>query len=310
MVIAVVGAGSIGRRHADNLAALGEPAVLIPWRSFDRAALEKRNDVKGMVIATATQVRLELIDLCAAKGWPFYVEKPLHWTAQGVAEIYDRAGDLAARSMLGLMARYHPVVQALAAQDLSKVYGFTFEIGHDVRQWRQNWSFPDSYAARPDGGGVLLDLCHELDLALALFPGLTVQSVSSVGHADFNGVDFASRIALADPQGRAGTVAMDYLAPVSLRRSDLAGTDALRRLDLLAATLTVDGPSGSDTQNFPHERNDMFRAITRDWLRLIDDPDASLPPLAPRLSDMRASADLIADAWTNRRFTGTAKMAF
>ena len=240
----------------------------------------------------------------------FYVEKPLHWTAAGVAEIYDVAGDLAQRSMLGFMARYHPVVQALAVNDLSDVYGFSFEIGHDVRQWRQNWSFPESYAAKPEGGGVLLDLCHELDLAKALLPDLAVQSVASVGHAEFDGVDFASRIALTDGAGRMGTVAMDYLSPVSLRRSEMSGTGGLRKLDMLAAEITRDDGTGAKTQSFKFDRNDMFRAITRDWLALIDDENASLMPLAPRLADMRASSDLIADSWSKRVFSGTAEMQF
>ncbi|MBU2994676.1 Gfo/Idh/MocA family protein [Octadecabacter sp. 1_MG-2023] len=309
-MILVIGAGSIGRRHVANLQALGEDAELIAWREYDRATLEKRNDVKGLVIATATQVRLELVQLCAAKNWPFYVEKPLHWTTEGVAEIYDAAGDLARRSMLGFMARYHPVVQALAEQDLSDVYGFSFEIGHDVRQWRQNWSFPESYAAKADGGGVLLDLCHELDLAKALFPDLAVQSVASVGHADFAGVDFASRIALTDRAGRMGTVAMDYLSPVSLRRSDLAGTRAARSLDMLAAVITTDSGDGPKAQTFAYDRNDMFQAITRDWLALIEDENAALSPLAPRLSDIRGSSDLIAQAWGERVFTGSAEMTF
>ncbi len=309
-MILVIGAGSIGRRHADNLAALGETAELISWRSFDRAALEKRSDVKGLVIASATQVRLELVTLCAEKGWPFYVEKPLHWTAQGVAEIYDVAGDLAQRSMLGFMARYHPVVQTLAVDDLADVYGFSFEIGHDVRQWRQNWLFADSYAAKSEGGGVLLDLCHELDLAKALFPDLVVQSVTSVGHVDFDGVDFASRIALTDGAGRMGTVAMDYLSPVSLRRSEMSGTRGLRKLDMLAAKITRDAGTGPQAESFEFDRNDMFRAITRDWLALIEDENAVLSPLAPRLSAMRASSDLIADAWGKRVFSGTAEMAF
>jgi len=308
VVIAVIGAGSIGRRHAENLQALGEAVDLIPWREYDRAAFEKRNDIRGMVIATATNIRLELVQTCAALKIPFYVEKPLHWTAAGVAEIYATAGDLAQRSMLGFMARYHPVVRALAGQDLSDVYGFTFEIGHDVRQWRQNWSFPNSYAAKPDGGGVLLDLCHELDMAHAIFPDLKIDAVSSVGHTDFDGVDFASRIAVSG-KGVNGTVAMDYLSPVSVRRSELNGTCAARSLDLLAATLTTDGGS-PQTETFPYDRNDMFRAITADWLALINDPETPLPPLAPRLSDMRASCDLIADAWAKREFVGTAEMTF
>lgn len=309
-MIAVIGAGSIGRRHVANLQSLNADTDSIAWRDFDRATFEKRTDIKGLVIATATDVRLELVQMAANMNIPVYIEKPLHWTHDGVAEIYDTLGDLAQRSMIGYMARYHPVVQALAAQDLSDIYGFTFEIGHDVRQWRQNWSFPQSYAARAGGGGVLLDLCHEIDLAHALFPDLKVQSVASVGHADFDGVDFASRVALADPSGRAGTVAMDYLSPVSIRRSDLAGTNGTRSLDMLAATITTHGGTAPDTQRFKHDRNDMFRAITRDWLALIKDENAPLTPLAPRLSDMRGSCDLIADAWGKRAFTGTAEMVF
>lgn len=308
MVIAVIGAGSIGRRHVGNLQDLGAAVEGIAWRDFDRVAFEKRRDVKGLVIATATDVRLELVRMAARMGAPVYIEKPLHWTTEGVAEVYDTLDDLAERSMLGFMARYHPVVQALAAQDLSDVYGFTFEIGHDVRQWRQDWSFPRSYAAKAEGGGVLLDLCHELDMAKALFPDLAVDHVTSVGHAEFDGVDFASRIAVSGG-GVAGTVAMDYLSPVSVRRSEVNGTTAARSLDLLAATLTVDAGTPEVT-TYAHDRNDMFRAITSDWLALIDNPDAPLRSLAPRLSDMRASSDLIAEAWGKRAFTGSAEMVF
>lgn len=307
-MIAVIGQGSIGRRHVGNLQDLGADVEGIAWRDFDRGSFETRSDIKGIVIATATEVRLELVRMAAGMAVPVYIEKPLHWTRAGVADIYDTLGDLAQRSMLGFMARYHPVVQALAAQDLSDVYGFTFEIGHDVRQWRQDWSFPKSYAARAEGGGVLLDLCHEVDMAKALFPDLTVDHVTSVGHADFVGVDFASRIALSG--GRvAGTVAMDYLSPVSLRRAEVNGTRAARSLDLLAATLTVDSGT-AETTPYPYDRNDMFRAITRDWLALIEDAEAPLQPLAPRLSDMRASSDLIAEAWGKRQFAGTAQMSF
>ncbi|WP_375281265.1 Gfo/Idh/MocA family protein [Pseudooctadecabacter sp.] len=305
MVIAVIGAGSIGRRHVGNLQDLGATVEGIAWRDFDRGSFEKRSDIKGIVIATATDVRLDPVQMAAQMGVPVYVEKPLHWTREGVAEIYDTLGDLTHRSMLGFMARYHPVVQVLAARDVSDVYGFTFEIGHDVRQWRQNWAFPKTYAAKAQGGGVLLDLSHELDMALALFPDLKVDDVTSVGHRDFEGVDFASRIALSG-QGISGTVAMDYLSPVSIRRSDLNGTKAARSLDLLAAKLTTN----AETESFAYDRNDMFRAITRDWLALIEDADAPLHPLAPRLSDMRASCDLITDAWDARRFVGTAEMTF
>ena len=135
--------------------------------------------------------------------------------------------------MVGFMMRYHPALRALAEEPVA-AYRFHMEIGHDVRQWRANWRFGDSYAAREEGGGVLLDLCHELDMAHVLFPGAGVTAVESIGHADFPGVDFATQVTLAQEDGPVGTVAMDYLSPKSLRRAQLRGREEVLDLDWLA----------------------------------------------------------------------------
>lgn len=304
MVIVVVGAGSIGRRHAANLAALGARAELLPWRSFDAAALEARGDVAGMVIATETPIRLELIALCARRGWPFYAEKPLAWRQDQVAAIHAAAAPVAARSMAGFMMRWHPVVRALAAMDLSDVFRFHAEIGHDVRQWRANWRFADSYAARAEGGGVLLDLCHEIDLAAALFPGLALRDAQSLGHSDFPGVDFATVLHLTTPSGAAGTVAMDYVSPVFVRRLVLSGAARRIEADLLASRLAILDGSGRQEQEFPFERNDMFLSAMRDFLAMAAGADLPDDPLRPRFDRMRATNDLVARAWEARVFTG------
>ncbi len=301
--ILVIGAGSIGKRHAGNLERLGARVEQMPWRACDLHDIAKRTDVTAMVIATATQIRLELVQLCAQKGWPFYAEKPLAWRVDQAQAIHAAAAPVAARSMVGFMMRYHPAVQDLVARDLSHIYGFSFEIGHDVRQWRANWRFADSYAAKPQGGGVLLDLSHELDMALALFPGLTVQSAQSIGHLGFPGVDFATRIALAAPNGPAGTVAMDYLSPVSLRRAGLRGMDGILDLDFLAPALTHATPKGSETLRYSFDRNDMFLSAMRDFLALVDGRAPSGNPLLPRFDRMETSTHLIAAAWEARTFT-------
>lgn len=303
MVIAVLGAGSIGRRHAGNLQALGRKAELIGWRGADIAALGARRDITALVIATATQVRLELIELAARKGWPVYCEKPLAWRADQVAAIFAAAAPVASRSVIGFMMRYHPMMRALADEDLSATYGFHFEIGHDVRQWRANWRFSDSYAALPEGGGVLLDLSHEIDMAAALFDGLRVAGVQSLGHADFPNVDFASRVTLASDRV-SGSVAMDYLSPVSIRRGSLRGLRGAQDMDWLAPRRVLARPDGTSAQDFSFERNDMFLGLMRDWLALVDGRAPSDNPLLPRFDRMRASCDLVASAWEARQFTG------
>jgi predicted dehydrogenase len=303
VVILVVGAGSIGRRHAANLEALGQRAELIPWRGFDRAAAERRGDVAGMVIATATDVRLPLAELAGAKGWPVYAEKPLAFRKADVAAIFEALGPVADRSLLGFMMRYHPALRALCEADLSDAFRFRFEIGHDVRQWRADWRFADSYAARAAGGGVLLDLCHEIDMAALLFPGLAVLGAESLGHADFPGVDFATQVTLGRADGPVGTVAMDYLAPQSLRHGAIAGLRGAAEVDFLAPSVGIDGT----VRRFAFERNAMFLEAMRDFLGLIAGHTPA-NPLAPRLDRMRGVADLVAAAWEARIFRGAVRL--
>ena len=155
------------------------------------------------------------------------------------------------------------------AEEPLDAYGFHFEIGHDVRQWRPNWRFNDSYAAKPDGGGVLLDLCHELDMAHVLYPDVTVRSVSCLGHEDFPGVDFASRVEMAG-KARIGTVAMDYLSPQSLRRLSLRGREETLELDLLSCEMRRWRGGRETAKTWSFERNDMFLDLMRDFIALVE----------------------------------------
>ncbi|WP_137701066.1 Gfo/Idh/MocA family protein [Marimonas lutisalis] len=302
----VVGSGSIGRRHHDNLTALGAESHLMGWRGLNLATFEALvggAGQAGVVIATATQVRLELIEICGRLGVPFYVEKPLAFRLDELDRIYAAAEPVAERSVVGFMMRYHPALRALHAGPVA-AYGFNMEIGHDVRQWRQNWRFGDSYAARAEGGGVLLDLCHELDMAHCLFPRADLQAVDCIGHADFPGVDFATRVTLAEDGGPVGTVSMDYLSPKSLRRTSLRGRDEVLDLDLLGPHWVRSSGGEDVTREWAFERNDMFLGLMRDFMALAEGRAPSDNPLLPRFDRVYDSCALLARAWEARRFHG------
>lgn len=289
MTILVIGTGSIGSRHASNLATLGEKVKPVSMRAvgMEGALAQIRSGLRGAVIATETQVRLPLIAACADADVPMYIEKPLAFDPVELAEIMAVAAPVAARSLVGFMMRYHPTFRDLAAADLSDTYRFSFDIGHDVTQWRNNWRFSDSYAARPKGGGVLLDLCHELDMATCLFPMAQISAVDSIGHSAYPGVDMATRITL---DGAAlGMVSMDYLSPVSTRKIDIAGAKTRRSIDLLSIAFV---------------RNEMFLAAMRDWLALIDGHAVNGVEHLPRLDRVQDSCARIVAAWQARHFVG------
>ena len=305
MRVLVVGAGSIGRRHHENLENLGAQSTLRGWRNYDIAALETdlaRHD--AMVIATATDIRLSLIECAARAGKPVYVEKPLAASMAEFETIARVVAPIAGRSMLGYMMRYHPAFRVLTDSDRADVFHFSLTIGHDVTQWRQNWHFSQSYAARANGGGVLLDLCHEIDMAACLFPGLALNTVESLGHEDFPGVDMISRLGLENAQAL-GNVEMDYLTPALHRRTILHGTRQMFDFDFATEQYRIVTSGGVRMINAPLNRNEMFLAAMRDFLALVQGHVTSGNPALPRLDLALPSARLVAEARDKRRFVGT-----
>ena len=304
MRVLVIGSGSIGRRHHDNLQTLAVTPQLVSWRDVGlHGSVAAMDQADAVVIATATDIRLPLIEAAAARGLPMYVEKPLAFRPAEVEAIAAVTAPVATRSMLGYMMRYHPAVRWLAAADLSDVFQFALTIGHDVTQWRANWRFSESYAARAEGGGVLLDLCHELDLAACLFPGVAVTRVECLGHPSYPGVDIASRISL-QCHGVVGDVSMDYLTPKLHRQTVLRGTDRMHDFDFAAQSYWVTDTNGPLDLDLSFERNTMFLDAMRDFLALASGGPLSDNPLLPRLDLCLPSARLVADAWSKRVFIG------
>jgi predicted dehydrogenase len=237
-----------------------------------------------------------------------YIEKPLAFTQSEVDAMYSIELGLQQRSVVGFMLRYHPLTRFLSEFDGSNFFRMQFEIGHDVRQWRENWSFSKSYAARADGGGVLLDLCHEIDLACMICPTLEVSAVTSIGHRDFAGVDFASNLSLISADGATANVAMDYLSPVLIRAGSLVGSTQNVAFSYVDNTATVSTAVGVTKHRFTLERNAMFMDIMRDFTTLVEGTGTAPLPNMPRMDLMRDSCSLIAQAWEHRKFTGTVEV--
>lgn len=306
----VIGAGSIGTRHFQNLTVLGANVTHLAWRDIDIGAFLKTltscKGNAGVVIATATKIRLPLIREIAETGAALYIEKPVAYRSADIETIFALPQEIQHRSVAGFMMRYHPMIQHLAQSPMDSLFRAQFQIGHDVTQWRQNWTFANSYAADPDGGGVLLDLCHELDIAHLLRAAQTPLRVDATYHPDFVDVDIQSHITLTTDAGAISTVSMDYLAPKMIRRGTLVGLDQQIDYDLVTNTLTTTTALGTKTESFALDRNDMFLGIMQDFIALSQG-HAPQNPIAPRLDTTRDVCHLIADAWASRQFTAQLK---
>ena len=309
MKILVVGAGSIGQRHHENLLVLGADSTLLPYSDFSHevavSSAQHLRQWDGVVVATATHIRLEVIGRFSAAGIPLYIEKPVSFRTRDVLEIAQATSEIASRSLVGFMMRYHPALRYVGDSDLTDVYSFTFEIGHDVRRWRNDWRFAGSYAACADGGGALLDLCHELDMALLLFPHATDVSVRCLGHDDYPGVDFCTNVQLFGSSAPIGSVSMDYLSPVSFRRMTVRGRQRQFDFDFAREAYVCDAGQGPVHLPLRCERNELFLAAMRDFLDLIAGRPLNDKRYVPRLDLVLENCMVIARAWDARQFSST-----
>ena len=200
MRIAVLGCGSIGRRHLRNLQAEGrhellvydpEPDVAVFLRNVPK--LEPSSTLQAVwkckpqaVLVTATpEAHLELALMAVRCQAHLFVEKPLSNRLEGLAELETLARSSALVTMVGCNMRFHPgpaaVKALLRSGAIGAVTAARIQTGSYLPDWRPSSNFRKSYTADPNrGGGVLLDCIHEIDLALWYFGPATVLAAAIV----------------------------------------------------------------------------------------------------------------------------------
>lgn len=180
--VLVAGLGSMGRRHLRNLLALGVEDVLLlrstphppeghsdlPIFTDVEAALEAGPDL--VVISTPPAHHLEVALPAARAGCHLFIEKPLSAQRDGVDELCATAEDRRLVVAVGYDLRLEPGLQhvrkLLAGGSLGEPLALQTQVGQHLPDWRPDQDYRSGITARRElGGGVLLELSHELDYA-------------------------------------------------------------------------------------------------------------------------------------------------
>lgn len=304
----VIGSGSIGRRHYQNLNSLGVKNELISWRNINSNNLTK--DIKllgkkaGVIIATETKIRVSLIKRYAKYGPALYIEKPIAYKMRDLDFIYSLPKELQQRSVGGFMMRYHPIIKYLFKNNIKNLFKASFEVGHNVNHWRVGKNFDNNYASSPHGGGSLLDLCHEIDLALMLCGKSSLKSVFSTSYRNYKGVDIASVLHFANKSGLNFTVSTDYISNKFIRRGSLVSQNKQIYYDLSKNTLLIQNEEKTYQRSFLFDRNKMFLELMKEFVAISEGKKVKNPHI-PRLDLIKENCYQIALAWKNRKFTGS-----
>lgn len=252
----MLGAGSIGARHARNLLAVGARVTVMDPDAARAAAVDGATSqpfdlttiagYDGIVVASPTAHHVEHLQAALATDARVMVEKPLALLddAGRLDDLVALAGD---RVMVGFNLRLHEPLERLAdllhGGTVGSVVAGRLWFGSWLPDWRPQVDYRETYSARLDlGGGVLLDAIHELDEALWYFgDDLEVHAafVGRVGPLEIDVEDTVKALLLAD-----GIVpieiSLDYLSRGYRRGVEVIGTDATVRFDWATSELTIE----------------------------------------------------------------------
>lgn len=274
--VLVMGCGSIGTRHIQNLLALGVKTIV----AYDPRA-DRRQDVKtrfpievvdalptawayrptAAVIATPTDLHVPLALEAAQHGCHLFIEKPLSDRCdEAVGRLLTLVRERKLLTLVGCNLRFHPTLRAVKQlcdeRVVGRIVSARVEYGQYLPDWHPWEDYRQSYSARQErGGGVILDAIHELDYSRWLFGDVVdVTAVAGkVSRLEIDTEDVAA-ILLRFASGVIGEIHLDYVQRVASRSCHLIGEEGTIRWD------------------FGEGQTRWYRAATRQW-QTVSNPD-------------------------------------
>jgi predicted dehydrogenase len=183
MKVLVVGSGSIGTRHIENLVALGHDAYVTDINtdnlnkvsSLARQTFESLDDAltikpDAAFICTFSNDHINPALKCAKNGCNIFIEKPLSLSLDGIDELTGHLRESGLVSMVGCNMRFHPAISHVYQMlndhpAFKKKLHAHLEFGYYLPFAKANYE--SSYMAnRSMGGNLIFDDIHELDYAV------------------------------------------------------------------------------------------------------------------------------------------------
>ncbi len=286
----VVGAGSIGERHVRAFARLGgveisivEPrperlrevaernACAAAFASVDEVPIE---DYDAAVIATPANSHMGLGLRCAARGLHLLVEKPIAVEAAEARDLIEGCRRDNVTLAVGYTLRAHPVFlkakELVAAGTLGELWSVQAMAASRIAEARPD--FRQTYfASRQAGGGVVLDLSHELNYVQALTGPLTLQHCARRSLADLGvETETVADLQLATPAGALVHVHLHYADGHTRRQCWCCGSKGSLHLDFVRSTVAWKPTTGEPScWSFTEERDDWHLRQAREFLDAI-----------------------------------------
>lgn len=253
MKVLIVGLGSIARKHIAAIRTIDPAAGIFALRSNDSARreegviniFEKKNipeDIDFIIISNPTSCHADAVAALKGLGKPLFVEKPV-FESPNHDELVKAVTDSGLTTYVACNLRFLDglvfLKKYLSDNPARRINEVNVYCGSHLPDWRPGTDFKASYSAIPElGGGVNLDLIHEIDYVCWLFgkPRQSTAILRNVSSLDIRAVDYAN-YCLIYP-GFVASVILNYYRRDYRRTLEIVFDDDTWTLDLKINTIT------------------------------------------------------------------------
>ena len=289
MNIAVIGLGSIGRRHLGNFHAIGVETL----RAYDASETQRHalgtqfpyaritptleaalDGADGVVVCTPPSSHLEIARLAAARGAHLMIEKPLAGSSEGLDDLLRACDARGLRVLTAYNWRYWPPMQ-FAERLLREGRIGAVRAGRTEYAYHLSTRYPGADYRRfymadvKQGGGCLLDESHAIDymrwlLGEVVEVSAVVERVSSLEISTDDLADLTVRFA----SGAIGSIHMNLFAWNVHSHLEIMGEDGVIQWRRFENEIRVFDPKANRWEIYPFggQLNDMYVEEARHFL--------------------------------------------
>tara|TARA_X000001036_G_scaffold47368_1_gene37890 strand:+ start:2756 stop:3676 length:921 start_codon:yes stop_codon:yes gene_type:complete len=270
--VLIIGYGSIGKRHAKILSKfkdIGKIYVLTKQNCKKFYKVKALNEIKKInpnyiIIASRTTKHFKHLSYIEKnfKKKTILVEKPIF-------EKYKKLKIYNNKVFVGYNLRYHPLINFIKNFIKNKkIFSTIINCQSYLPSWRKNIIYSKSNSAKKaHGGGVLLELSHEIDYLQWIFKRVTNLNyaiVKKVSNLKINTEDYASII--GKTLGTDFCMNLNFFSFHTQRQIAINGKDFSLKGDLIKNTITIFEKKRERLKTFKIDENYTYRAQHRSLL--------------------------------------------
>lgn len=278
MKVVIIGLGSIGKRHTKIIRSLYPDTDIYAYRSEKKEENSNEENIKYIYdinkvfsykpdiafITNPTSLHIDMALLAAESGCNLFVEKPLSNRLDNIEKLINLVKKKELITLMGCNMRFNSIILHIKKYIDEKLFGdvlsFNVSCGSYLPEWRPWQDYTKSYSASKKlGGGVVLDLIHEIDYAKWIFGDfIKIRSiVDKISDLSIETEDYAD-IIVKTSRGIVGTIHLDYYRKISQRKIEVVFQNGILIGDLINNNLSLISKEKNKVLNFNFDRNYMY----------------------------------------------------